>query len=300
MQGELLGAVDPGITAALVAAGVSLATAFLTKLWLDRRAHEEDLEADHRLEQRKALLQLIARYHGGLVEHATSWNYRMANMFANVEKGWLGVGGDYRGRHYYIDSTVHRWLALLALAQRFEAEEIFIDARYVEAHELEFVKFAKAFHWVMSDAGLFDGLTYDPFSGQDHFTSDRLRATCEAFVLSDRVPSFRQFESAVSTRAKLAEELQPAFQFFDGLTRSEDRLRWDRLVCLHLLTLAFVTSFGYEWQRPSAEFIRTSMEQACHKETLANFVAWLPRLGLDQQACLQTVVAHLEDMTRRS
>lgn len=300
MEPELLGAADPAITAAAVAAAASLATAILTKLLLDRRAHVEDLEADHRLEQRKALLQLVAHYHGGLVEHATSWNFRMRNMFVYVDEGWLNSGGKYPQRDYYLCSTVHRWLALLALAQMFEAEEIFIDARYVEAHELEFVKFAKAFHWVMSDAGLFEGLQYDLLSGDDHFTSDRLRATCEAFLLNGRVPTFRQFERDVLKRPELKEELQPAFRFFDGLTRREDRLRWDRLVCLHLLTLAFVTSFGYEWQRPPDYFIEKAVGEARHTKTLMNFRDWLPRLGLDQQGSLQTAVGYIDERTRDS
>ena len=174
------------------------------------------------------------------------------------------------------------------MAQRFEAEEIFIDARFVEAHELEFVKFAKAFHWVMSDVALFDGLPYDPNEATDHFTSDRLRAVCESFLQDKRVPSFREFERAILGRPE-AGELEPAFRFFDGLAPDEDRLRWDRLMCLHLLTMAFVSSFGYDWQRPSSKFISSAIAEMRHPEVLVNFLAWLPRLGLDKQEYLVTV-----------
>jgi hypothetical protein len=185
----MLLALSPAVTAALVAAAVSVVSALVGALWLDRRAHKVDLETDHRHEQRKALLALISRYHGGLLEHATSWNYRMLNLFENAPRNWLRVAGSYSSPHYYFDSAVYRFLALLSLAQKFESEEIFIDARYVEQRELEFVKFIKAFHWVMSDVALFAGLGYgvDPV---DHFYSDRLRAVCDAFMHDGRSRRF--------------------------------------------------------------------------------------------------------------
>ena len=159
-------ALDPGVAAAIIAAVVSLAVTLATKLWLDRRAHRSDLEIEYRHEQRKGLQQLIGQYHGGLLEHAVSWNYRMLNLFANVGEGWLVRGGIYRdGPHYYFHSAVYRVLALLGLAQLFENEQIYIDARYVDSRELDFVKFCKSFHWVMSDVALFEGTKMTRTSG---------------------------------------------------------------------------------------------------------------------------------------
>lgn len=284
----MLAGLDPNITAALVAAGVSIATTVGTKLWLDRRAHQEDLEADYRHEQRKALRELIGRYHGGLLDYATSWNNRMRNLYANVEERWHHVDGDYARPSTYFQSTVHRFLAFLSLAQKFEGEQVFIDARFVEPRELEFVKFIKAFHWVMSDAALYDGLPYDRGVFRDHFGTDRLHTICETFLHDDKIPTFRQYQIRVRDKEGRS-ELEPAFDLFDGVSPAEDRLRWDRLVCLHLLTMAFVTTFGYEWQRPGTEFIRGALGQFQHPEILDNFIEWLPRLGLDEQECLLTV-----------
>src|SRR5262249_35108870 len=130
--------INASVSAALIAAVVSGLVTLATKLWLDRRAHQSDLEADYRHEQRKSLQALIGRYHGGLLEHAVSWNYRTLNLFANVERGWLQRGGEYCDRsHYYFHSSVYRLLALLGLAQLFEDQQIYIDARYVETRELE-------------------------------------------------------------------------------------------------------------------------------------------------------------------
>lgn len=124
------------------------------------------------------------------------------------------------------------------------------------------MKFVKAFHWVMTDVSLFKGLDYDVGTARDHFFSDQLRGLCEAFLQDNAVPSFRLFrrETLAAIRADgrrrlrlrhrggAGFELEPTFRFFDGLSPDENRLRWDRLVCLHLFTMAFVNTFGYEWQ----------------------------------------------------
>ncbi len=217
-----------------------------------------------------------------------SWNYRMINLFRHHEKGWLDVAGSYGGEHYYIQSSVYRLLSLLTLAQQFENEEIYIDARYVEDTELEFVKFVKAFHWVMSDTLLFEGLGYDATHERDHFNSDNLRAICEATLDNGRVPSFKAFQTSLEGAA--SPYLDKVFAFFDGLRRGESRLRWDRLICLYILTSAFVATYGYDWQtKSSEEFAMSAKQQIEHPEVLDNLAAWLPRLGLAQQKCLLQV-----------
>jgi hypothetical protein len=289
-------AVDPSVTAGLVAAAVSIAALIADKLWLARRAQREDLATQYRHDERKELQALIARYHGGLLEHATGWNYRMFNLFGRAGNRWLERNGEYRDEsHYYFHSSAYRFLALLTLAQQFESEQIFIDARYVEERELDFVKFVKAFHWVMSDVALYRGIAYDEEAGPDHFMSDRLRAICEAFAEEQRAPSFRQFEARVLRPGVHEPELDLVFQFFDGLSPNKHPLRWDRLICLHLLATAFVTTFGYDWQRPKARHITTALGQIQRKQVFENFVDWLPRLGLDQQECLLEVRRLAED-----
>jgi hypothetical protein len=137
-------------------------------------------------------------------------------------------------------STVYRFPALEAHAQLFEREQIFIDARVVDSTDLDFVKFVKALQWVMTDVALFEGTGYDKLEGRDHFTSDRLRSLCEAFLDGEgQVPSFRSFEKRVVQTTSWDDdfELSLVFEFFDGLSPDPERLRWDRLVALDALTM---------------------------------------------------------------
>jgi hypothetical protein len=75
-------------------------------------------------------------------------------------------------------------------------------------------------------------------------------------------------------------------QFFDSLYRGENRLRWDRLVALHLILLAFINRFGYDRQRSQQVQFEDVAKQMLHPEILANLVAHLPRrdLGTDREA----------------
>lgn len=38
-------------------------------------------------------------------------------------------------------------------------------------------------------------------------------------------------------------------EFFNGMNRLEDRLRWDRIVVLHLILIAFINTIGYDFQK---------------------------------------------------
>ena len=268
--------------AAPVAAVVSFVTTITSKLYLDRRAHRDQLEIDYQYEQRKALRSLIGRHHGMLLDHATSWHNRMSNIYANCAECWLDVGGEYARPSYYFDSTIYRFLSLQAHAQLFEDEQVFIDSRVVGERDLDFVKFVKALHWVMSDVAIYDGLEYDKNAGRDHFMSDRLRAACEAFAEEGRVPSYRTFQTKLKPGPAALKrfELAEVCQFFDGVSPVEPRLRWDRLVCLHLIVIAFVRAFGYEWLRPTPIDVTNAASKINNALVAQNMTLWLPRLGL--------------------
>jgi hypothetical protein len=66
------------------------------------------------------------------------------------------------------------------------------------------------------------------------------------------------------------------------LKKSELRLRWDRLVTVHLLLLAFVNSFGYDMQESTPQQFIDVARQANNALVLRNLHSWLPKLGLQQ------------------
>jgi hypothetical protein len=291
---QLLAAVPATVTAAIIAAAVSVATTLVTKIWLESRTHRQDVETDYQYEQRRVLRELVGNYHGRLLDAATNWHYRMTNIYAYSAKGGLSVSGHFGLDNYYFNSTVYRFLALQATAQLFESEQIFVDARFVETRDEDLVKFVKALRWAASDSELFDGVplgadsaAYDKAHGRDHFSDDRFRSICEAFLEGrEQVPSFRVFETRIQGDWETGTcELQPVFEFFDGISPLEDRLRWDRLVCLHLLTISLVSRFGYSWLPVQVVDVENAVSQIKHKEVARNLAyTWLPRLGLAERS----------------
>lgn len=84
--------------------------------------------------------------------------------------------------------------------------------------------------------------------------------------------------------------LQPVLNFFDGLSKGEPRLRWDRLVALHLVLLAFVNSFGYDWQYSDRKKFEEVASKFNYRTVLVNLVHWLGRHHLDKDDQVKQII----------
>lgn len=274
---------DPAAQAALIAGTVTLIVNILVtplRYLLDKRLLKHRLLAEYEQQQRKALRQLIGRYVARMVEAGEALDHRMMNLYKNpAAPRYLAVGGDYSKGHYYIDSFVHRLLLFAALALKFQDEAVFFDPRIALRTDLDFLKYTKAFRWALTDTALFDGLSYDRNRASDHFFRDYLTITCDAFLIKDRPVSLDDQRNDAAGNGPILR----AYAFLDGLSREEDRLRWDRLVVFHLFVMAFLNTFGHDIQRSTSENLRWVAQQANHPEVLQNLKSWLPKLRLDRQ-----------------
>ena len=182
-----------------------------------------------------------------------------------------------------------RFLVLLSLATRFERQAFFIEEQAAEDPEdrmarddaVTFLWYCKGMRWTATDVTLFDGaLDYDVSRATDHFFTDQLREICGVVTNDDETEVGLGEFVDLST----SPELRPAMRFFDGLSRDEDRLRWDRLVALHLIVMSFLNWYGYKRQQSDATRIRTAVNELRHPYVAANLRDWLPKLGLDEHA----------------
>jgi hypothetical protein len=254
----------------VVSAGVS----YLFK----RRETRYKAEIAYEYEQRKKLRELIGRYHGRLLNAAVSMNHRVWNLYGNQDKGWLDVNGKYSDPDwYYFRSSVYRFLNVCAVVRQLEAEAVLLDVRVAKKEDFTFLNYAAAFHWVMTDVALTDGLPYDNFDQKDHFFSDRIREYCDCCLSEGSFISLEAFGQLLDQGAP---RIKPVLRYFDGLNRSEARLRWDRLVAFHLLVLSFINSFGYSRQYSTEEHFLEAARQVKNPRVLDNLVKWLPRHDL--------------------
>jgi hypothetical protein len=288
------------VKVALIAAFAALATSLITvvhslfgaplKYWLEKRSLRSKLAIEYEYEQRKRLRELIGTYQGRLLEAAETLNHRLWNLYQNQNKGWLDAKGDYRNNGYYHASFVYRFLNFYALARRFESEAVLIDSRIAEKKDLDFVKFVKALAWAVCDVALFDNIEYDSKYSTDHFFRDRLREVCDSCVVEERFLGHEELQSVLLG----SPEFDIVLRFFDGLKRKEPRLRWDRLVAVHLLLLAFINSFGYDMQESTPQQFTDVTSQANNAQVLRNLSSWLPKLGLQRNKSAKLIANAVE------
>lgn len=230
---------------------------------------------------------------------------------------------------YFYQSVVFRFLSFLSIARRFEAEAFYIDATLAKHHKkahknaLYFLRYAKSFLWVMT----FSGLSPDPiFPGVDHFRDDEFRPLldlCYETIGKDsgskspdgKEPVFDwpRFRAVLQlknddTGREFTTEVERLLSFFDEIRavdytpQGKKRRRWERLICLHLLTLNFIATFGYAWQRDIAE----RRERAISFLSMDNTVidAFMCRsgewLGLDDQEQMISLKSQLKEVQEAS
>ena len=285
------------VKVALIAAFVSLATSLITvahslfgaplKYWLEKQALRNKLATEYEYEQRKNLRELIGKYQGRMLEAAESLSHRMWNLYANQGRGWLDAHGKYSDCGYYLPSFVYRFLNFYTLARGFESEAILIDSHIAEDKDLDFVKFVKAFHWAICDVALFSNVGYDDKFSVDHFFRDLIREICDSCMQEGKFLRHEELRSVLLN----TEEFGVVFRFFDGLKKNEPRLRWDRLVVVHLLLLAFINSFGYDMQQSTPMQFIDVVLQANEPQILKNLAVWLPKLGLHRNKPVKLILS---------
>lgn len=187
-----------------------------------------------------------------------------------LDKEWFAQARRNPEEYFYL-SVVFRFLSLLAIARRFEAQAFYLDARHIEDHaqELYFLRYAKGFLWAVTHSGL---SPHDGMPARDHFLSDKLRPMLdrcyEDFGSADsKAPEgqpifdWDRFLALIGRKADKTNEYDPniaqLLEFFYQLRPVDyledngkivKRRRWERLVCLHLLTVNFIATFGFPWQ----------------------------------------------------
>jgi hypothetical protein len=261
------------LAAAIVSAAVSAAISLGSKFFELR----DKLATEYKHEQQKKLKELTGRYYGRTLRSAVSLNHRLWNLYQNHDKGWLDAYGRYDSNcGYYLLSFCHRTMSLFCLVRQFEAEAVYLDSRIAHKDDFAFMNYLEILNWAMTDVALFEGLSYDSTLQVDHFFSDRLRAYCDSCIESNGIIT----HDALAERIRTDRSLDGILQFFDGLTKNESRLRWDRVVILHLLLMCFINRFGYKTQYSTTEQLRQVAGKLNNKQVLTNLCSWLPKLGL--------------------
>jgi hypothetical protein len=245
-------------------------------------------KTDYEYNQRKRLRSKIGGYHGRLLETATSLNYRLLKIYEKRDEPWLQADGDYTKRWpdgYFFNSTIYRFMAFVAVANRFEREALYVDSRIGTKTDRLFVYYIKALRWTLTDVALFDGLDYDDSMPTDHFYTDHLRRMCAA-VWKKNGKGLLDLRAIEDYLAEPQHELDGVLRFFDGLQPDEPgRYRWDRVMAFQLVLVAFIHNFGYEIDESDPKWFAAAAGRM-RPEVATNLLAWLPKHGIGKRSGL--------------
>lgn len=265
---------------AIISSVVSIIVSTITVLFVKRFETRDKLSAEYSHEQRKKIRELTGKYHGRILRSCVSLNHRIWNLFKNEQNGWLDANGRYRtNAGYYLISFAHRFLYLVCLIRQFEKEAIFLDSRYTKKDDFIFMHYLEIINWAMTDVSLFKGIEYDSTLQYDHFFSDRLRSYAEMCLKNEEFINIEEFEKIIREDSSFDQILK----FFDGLKSGENRLRWDRLLVVHLFLVTFINKFGYKPQKTTSSQISTIVFKIENIQIIENLRFWMNRFGISKE-----------------
>ncbi|WP_405924583.1 hypothetical protein [Streptomyces sp. NBC_00035] len=279
----------------LVSIIVSLTTSALAYQF-EKRSHARQLNEEYVHGQLAEFRERVTLQKAAYLEAAELLSDRISNFYRNGERGWLAIDYSQRNYGYYMYSFAYRILSLLCVCYQIERDANF--ARIVAASEKDhgLRVAAKLQIAVWTRASLFDGLSYDDENAKDHFYRDSLGdVACLLGEISSRTP-VSAFRALAPNDEHAYREM---FDFLDNLTPNEhDRYRFDRLVAVHLVTLATMTRFGDALQRSNYDELCRIAER-CQRATVLEQVSKLVvSLGVHDEIGYSDLMRALRDVTR--
>lgn len=289
------------IIVALIAAGVSILTTFIFKPIADRLFHIFKLKQNYKNEQRKKIKNVLAENKGKLLKSAEDLNSRLWNLLMNESKKWHVVNGDYKNSdHYYIQSFVYRILVFYGNIKILEDRLIFFDGQISTKEDLRMIKFFRLFHECFCNVELFKDFRYDNDFAHDHLFKNLLKQTVDK-IFNDKqeIISFDDFINKSSTE----DIFDCVYAFIDGISPNEERFRWLRLFILHLTLIAFLNTYGYDFQHTVREkiydlFYKHAKHCDHHKlnTTMKNFEKILMQYKMNKQIEFKTLFKEFNKM----
>lgn len=276
---------DPKMTAALIAAAVSIVTVllgFLFKAWFERYFLIFRLEAEHRYEQKKKIKGVLAKYKTQLLDSGEALNHRLWNFSENHSEGWHTISEQIDvSKNYYLASFVYRLLGFFAWVRKVESEMVHLDTTIASRNDLDFVKYLRLLTQTFCDVELFKGLEYDKSKAKDHFFRNDFVHMCECFWSDSEIVAYSDFKE---NKNNCLEEAGPVINYINGLNPDEERLRWDRIQAFHYVLLMFLNTYGYDFQYTHQPKVKKLLLRSPRpNKVIKNLKIMLNRMHLDTQ-----------------
>ncbi len=209
----------------------------LYKVYIENYGQNLKINAQHVFEERKKIKAEISKYKTHLLNTCEDVNHRFLNLREHYSHSWLKLDRNYKDKEkYYFHSTIYRFLCLYFWIKKAQKEIFYLDTTIASKEDLEFITFLKIFPNIMCDLDYIIGPSADQNSEDDHFFRNIFESFPD-FILDNGTP--KSFEKYIEDLPNLKISLEKLYIYFDGITPTENRLRWDRIHFLHLTIILF-------------------------------------------------------------
>lgn len=257
------------------------------KDYFDRRFQLFRLKSEHEYEQRREVKRILSKNKIQLLNACEELNCRLWNFTEIYSNRWHCIDAIDVKEHYYLVSFIYRLIAVFAWVRKIEKEMIYLDTTFSIEEDLDFIKYLRLLPQILCDAELFNGYEYDRSIAKDHFFRGQLESLAESFVVDNKVCDFTNFCKKFDN---YIEEIAPVCRFLNDMSPEENRLRWDRLQILHITIMAFLNTFGYDFQYTSVDKINRITSTPRKSRLLNSFSEMVCRMKLDNQSELKNIL----------
>ncbi|MDR0574166.1 MAG: hypothetical protein LBG96_09095 [Tannerella sp.] len=263
---------------ALISIMVSVITFFLTnyiKNYFENNLLKRKLETEHKFNQQKKIKEVLSKYKIHMLTACEDFNYRMWNFYSNYPQKWMNISekdNDYGSIHYYFHSFVYRFLSILAWIKKINKEIIFVDTTLASKNDLEFIKFIRCISQLFCNLTAIERERADGTYAIDHFFRDNLNTFPDAIITENGIKSYSEY---VKELILLQQPLSELYQFFDSISPTENRKRYDRLYFLHLIVMAFLNNYGYDYQKTGKRKLKQILNHPLKDVNIRGFFEFL-------------------------
>ncbi|WP_282354624.1 hypothetical protein [Pseudomonas sp. PS01303] len=286
---------DPKVQSALIAAAVTIATLILraitSSIW-ERYFHKFKLESDYKYDQRKKVREAISKYKVPLLNSAESLNHRLWNFSKNAPEAWhIQRDGEHISDKYYLLSFCYRFLLFFSLCRKIDLELVYLDSTVSTEKDLDFLKYLKLFPQIFSDTEIFKGTGYNQSVATDHFFSDEFREFVREMSSDDKILSYSEFKKKIEEK-----EFIHLITYFSGVSVDYSCLRWQVLNSFHIILMAFLNDYGYDFQKTSKEKISGLAKSLPPNNLIKNAYIFIERACLNNNKEVRNAMSALTDV----
>jgi hypothetical protein len=134
---------------------------------------------------------------------------------------------------------------------------------------------------------LFKGENYDKNVAADHFFRNNFENFCDSFICQNEIVTYLNFIDDID---KYGYENKKLFEYFDSISINESRYRFDLIKTFHLTIIAFLNTYGYDFQQTTLKQINEVLEIPRKSRLYKNYKDILVRNKLNKNKWIDKII----------